>query len=146
MTTGAMTTIVVGVDGTAASRRAVEWCAEHAHRFGTPRVVVVHAVHLPHYAPFAELGPVLTVPVMGACERDRLRAFVTNEWCRPLRDAAVAYEVMLLEGSTAVVLRNVAAREGATLVVTGQETLDELVARTVARFAAHLECPLVVIP
>ena len=70
-----------------ASQRAFAWCAEHAERFGVERIVVVHAVHLPHYTPFVELGPILTAPIMGTGERERIRAIVTEEWCRPLRNA-----------------------------------------------------------
>src|SRR3954454_2088664 len=121
-----VTTIVVSVDGSPASRRALQWCARHGHALGAHSVVVVHAIHLPNYGPFVEFGPVLTLPVMGACERQRVRALVTNEWCRPLRDAEITHRVCLLEGSAAVVLRHVAAYERASLVVVGEGDLGAL--------------------
>src|SRR5579884_10343 len=113
----AATTIIVAADGSPSSQRALAWCAEHARRLGAERVIVVHAVHVPRYAPFVELGPVLTEPVMEARERERIRAIATEEWCRPLRNAAIDHDVLLFEGSAPMVLRVVAAQHDASLVV-----------------------------
>jgi nucleotide-binding universal stress UspA family protein len=38
--------VVVGVDGSAPSRRAIQWAIDHARRFGRP-VIALHAWHLP---------------------------------------------------------------------------------------------------
>ena len=144
------TTIVVGVDGSPQSRRALEWCARYAHALGAVDVVVVHAVHLPDHTPFAEFGPILSLPVMNWCERDRIRALLTNEWCRPLREADVEHRIVVLEGPAAVVLRQVVAHEHADLLVTGHGGLSEMTAlvigSTTEQLAAHLGCPLLIIP
>ena len=134
-----LTTIVVAVDGSAASERALAWCAAHAERFGAERIVVVHAVHLPHYTPFGELGPVLTAPIMGTGERERIRAIVTDEWCRPLRNAGLDHRVMLVEGQAPAVLALVAAQERASLLVIGSSTHR-------LELPLHLGCPLVIVP
>jgi nucleotide-binding universal stress UspA family protein len=113
------TTIVVGVDASASSQHALAWCAEHARGLGAESIVVVHALHLPYFTPFGEFGPVLTAPVMDKRGCARIRAFVTEEWCQPLRDAEVEHSVLLLEGAASVVVGMVAARVRADLVVIG---------------------------
>src|SRR4051812_14252399 len=117
--TVAKSTIVVAIDASAASQRALTWCAEHAQGFGAERVVVVHALHVPGCTPFDELPPEFTAPAIGTGERDKVRSLVAEVWCRPLRDAGLEHHVLLLEGAVARVLRLVATQEQASLVVIG---------------------------
>jgi hypothetical protein len=136
-TTNSAGTIVVAVDASAASERALVWCAQHAEGFGADRVVVVHVVHVPGCTPFAELEPELTVPVMDAVERDRVRALVMEDWCEPLREAGLEHHVVLFEATDARVLSLVASDERASLVVLTTGT---------GNHAPKFDCPVVFVP
>ena len=77
--------IILGVDGSEPSGRAVEWCAAYAGQLGA-EVVAVHAIHLP------VIGPAMT---SSRCPSTRCGKFPTadalgakvDEWCAPLEKA-----------------------------------------------------------
>jgi nucleotide-binding universal stress UspA family protein len=137
--------LVVGVDGSEAATRAVQWCAEHAAAFGA-EVVVVHAVDFPVYA---VLGP---YPIRGLTEqqRDDLRDVCTRDWCKPLADAGVKHRVELLEGPPAQSILQVAHDVDAQLIVTGRRGLGgfkEFVLGSTSHQLTHqADRPLVIVP
>src|SRR4051812_34784133 len=108
--------IVVGVDGSDPSGRAVEWCAAHAGQLGA-EVVAVHAIDLP------VIGPAMTsyVPIyeMREIDRDALGAKV-DEWCAPLEKAGTAFRVVMTESDAATAIMRAADAEEADLIVVGR--------------------------
>jgi nucleotide-binding universal stress UspA family protein len=139
--------IVVGVDGSDASARAVQWCADHAASLGAT-VVAVHAIDLPVYAPptYASFQALSLTEE----QQDNLRDIATRDWCKPLADAGVAHRVLLMDGSPALALLQAARSEDAELVVTGRRGrggFAELVlGSTSHHLSHHLDRPLVIVP
>ena len=138
--------IVVGVDGSEHSARALQWCADHAQGFGA-EVVVVHVIETP-----VLLGPVLSMtplPSLTERQRDELHD-VVHLWCKPLTDAGVAHRVLLVEGNAPLALAQIANDETAELVVTGRRgrgRFAELILGSTSHALTHcLPIPLVIVP
>ena len=110
-------TIVIGVDGSDPSRRAVEWCAEHARAFDA-EVVAVHALEVPTYV---GAGPPYIWLASGTPEqRDAWRDLAERDWCKPLADAGVPFRVTVRDGDPASALMEESEDEDAALVVVGR--------------------------
>ena len=109
-------TMVVGVDGSAGSSRAVRWAASMAQP-GSTGVVAVHA-----------LEP--AVPDPSHEERASLAAEVQQrldeEWCAPLRLRDVRHRTVLHEGAPLDVIRGVSTAESPACVVLGSRGLGAL--------------------
>jgi nucleotide-binding universal stress UspA family protein len=139
--------MVVGLDGSEASTRAVAWCAEHAAHLGS-EVVVVHAIDLP-ILPGVGFS-YMPVPSLTAAQHEELRDVVSLDWCKPLADAGVRYRVVLVEGTPAEVIMETARAEGAELIVTGRRGRGgfvELILGSTSHALTHLaDRPLVVVP
>jgi nucleotide-binding universal stress UspA family protein len=142
-----MKTIVVGVDGSEHSARAVEWCAAHAIALGA-EVVAVHAVEIPVFAT-PGIG-YIPMPALTDTDRTALAAAVEREWCAPLAAAAVPFRVVILEGPPATVILDAARSEEADLVVTGRRGrggfAELLLGSTSHQLSHHLDRPLVIVP
>jgi nucleotide-binding universal stress UspA family protein len=138
--------IVVGVDGSDGSERAVDWCAGHAERLGA-EVLAVHAVVVPMYA--WNLG-VYAPPVYSAEEQERILETLREKWCKPLTDANVRFEPKVVEGYPAQVIMEVADSENADLVVTGSRGLggfkEMMLGSTSRELSHHLKRPLLIVP
>lgn len=139
--------IVVGVDGSEGSERALRWCVDHAPALDA-EVVAVHAFEL----------PVTVLPDRGMPEllvendtvlRERLEEQVT-EWCEPLRAAGTPHRRLVLDGPPPRVLDDVATKEGAELIVVGRRGrggFAELVLGSVShQLSHHAHAPVVIIP
>jgi nucleotide-binding universal stress UspA family protein len=137
--------IIVGVDGSEHSIRAVRWCAAHAAELDA-EVVAVHVIDTPVYLSDSELP----IPPLSAAQREELNDLVTRDWCKPLADAGVPYRVVLGDGSPSVALMRAAQTENAELVVTGRRGrggFAELVlGSTSNQLMHHLDRPLVLVP
>ena len=140
-------TIVVGVDGSNSSARALSWCAAHVPALATD-VVVVHSIEIPAYA--ASAFGAVPLPVPAEPDRDELRELVEREWCAPLTKAGVAFRVVLADGPPAAAIIAVAEKEAADLVVTGRRGrggfAELLLGSTSHQLSHHLERPLVIVP
>jgi nucleotide-binding universal stress UspA family protein len=139
--------IVVGIDGSEQSLRAVAWCATHADALGA-EVVAVHAIELPLYPPVVGL---YSVPLQYSSEdNDTLRTVMTEQWCEPLSRMKVAFKPVVVEGYPAEVIRDTANAEDADLVVVGRRGrggFKELVlGSTSHQLAHHFGRALVIIP
>ena len=140
------TKIVVGVDGSEHSARAVEWAAEYAAGRAA-EVVVAHVVPVPISL---AMGPyrVYERPTTG--ELDELRRVAELDWCKRLADAGIAYRVVIATGTPASELLRIADVENADLVVTGRRGLggfaELLLGSTSHQVAHHLHCPLTIVP
>ncbi len=139
--------IVVAVDGSEPSVRAVRWTAEQAPKLGAS-VVAVHALEEPVYA----------VPPMAAVSigplppevRTEVRATLERDWCAPLAAAGVEHRAVLADGPPAAAIIQTARDEQADLVVVGRRGrggFAELLLGSVShQLAHHVGRPLVIIP
>jgi nucleotide-binding universal stress UspA family protein len=139
--------LLVGVDGSDSSKRAVEWCAQHAPQLGGD-VVVVHAIEQP-----VIVAPVTTgfaLPEFKPADREALLRIVTEEWCAPLAAASVPFRVVLKDGGPALTLIQVAETENADLVITGRRGrggfAELLLGSTSHALSHHLHRPMLIVP
>jgi nucleotide-binding universal stress UspA family protein len=139
--------IIVGVDGSPSSMRAVEWCATHAPEMKA-EVIAVFSIEMPVYLAGGFGSVPLPPPV--APDRDKVRKVVEGEWCAALAKASVPFRVVLADGAPAPVVIALAAQENADLVVTGCRGhggfTELLLGSTSHHLAHHLNRPLVIIP
>jgi len=135
-------TIVVGVDGTEGSRRALAWTAERAAELHAD-VVAVFAM-----PPMSEF--VMSIPPLPAEATHDLRIQFEQHWCQPLRDAGVRYRSFVVEQSAAHALVQYAEREHADLVVLGAHGhggfADRLLGSVSYTVSHAAPCPVVIIP
>jgi nucleotide-binding universal stress UspA family protein len=139
--------IVVGVDGSEHSARAVKWCADHARALDA-EVVAVHAVDMPLYSsPGASYVP---LPPLSDEKRNELLDVVQRDWCKALADAGVTYRGVVLDGGPAWVLMEFARKTNADLIVTGRRGrggfTELLLGSTSHALTHHADRPLVIVP
>lgn len=136
--------IVVGLDGSPGSERAVEWAATLARDLNAD-VIAVHAVPTVVYGPMA-----MPVVVDDATLRDELSHVVEDEWCALLRKMEIPYRSVVETGSAAEVIMQVADREGAQLIVVGSRGrggFAELLLGSVGQQLTHHSThPIVIVP
>ena len=141
--------IVVGIDGSEHSLRAVEWCAAHANALGA-EVVAVHAIDIPVIVAPATMSFPIPVPQISAADREDLRDIATREWCAALDKASVPFRVVLADGDPPLVIMQVAKQEAADLVVTGKRGrggfAELILGSTTHVLSHHLDRPLVIVP
>lgn len=138
--------MLVAVDGSEPSGRAVRWAAEHAKGLDA-QVVAVFALYEPVYA----VPPAMvTIPPATPEQIEQIRTTVTNDWCAPLREAGVEYQVMIISGTPAMTIIETAKKVGADLVVAGRRGhggFSELLLGSVShQLAHHVGRPLVIVP
>lgn len=134
--------IVVGVDGSANSRRALAVAASLATVTGAP-VVAVHA-----------LGLLTTLDgerVPSSEHRGEIEEKLRDEWCRPLADAGLeSWSCRAVDGNPAEVLLHAAHDENASYVVVGSRGVgghpDLMLGSTSHQVIQHTPCPAVVVP
>ena len=139
--------IIVGVDGSPSSARALEWCAAHAPALGA-EVVAVFSVELPVYS--ASGFGYLPIPTPTEPDREALHDVIKDEWCAPLAKASVPFRAVVMDGSPAPAIIALAEKEGADLVVTGRRGrggfAELLLGSTSHQLSHHLDRPLVIVP
>jgi nucleotide-binding universal stress UspA family protein len=93
---------------------------------------------------------VMSVPPLPAEAVHDLRRHFELEWCRPLRDAGVAYRSYVVEEGAAHALVRVAEREHADLLVVGAHghaSFTDRLLGSVSYTVSHAApCPVVIIP
>lgn len=145
--------IIVGVDGSDGSRRAVQWASDLARAIEA-EVIAVHAI-APPAAPY--WAPEIAVAIEPQLSEDQVQAWRTSlqrqldrEWCAPLRDAGVRFRAAVVDGHPAAVLMRVADDENAGLIVVGRRGhggFAELVLGSVGhQLTHHAHRPVVVVP
>lgn len=141
------TRMVVGVDGSDSSARAVEWCARYAAALGG-EVVAVHAIEEPIY-PVPSLAYV-PVPAIPPEAREEIRRILEDDWCKPLADAGIRFRAVLLDGPPAATITRLADDENADLIVTGSRGRGGfaglLLGSTSQHLSHHTNRPLVIVP
>jgi nucleotide-binding universal stress UspA family protein len=137
--------MLVGVDGSEHSIRAVKWCAAWAGALDA-EVIAVHVIDTIVYIGDTELP----MPPLSAAQREEVRHLVVSDWCKPLADAGVSYRALLMDGNPAVALMQAAEAEDAELVVAGcrgRGGFAELIlGSTSHQLTHHLDRPLVIVP
>ena len=135
-------TIVVGVDGTEGSHRALEWTVGRAIELHA-EVVAVFAM-----SPVSEF--VMSIPPLPAEAVHDLRQHFEQHWLRPLRGSGIAYRSNVVEESASHALVHFAQRENADLVVLGAHghggLADRLLGSTSYNVSHAAPCPVVIIP
>jgi nucleotide-binding universal stress UspA family protein len=138
--------ILVGVDGSDESKRAIAWCAKYAGPLGAS-VIAVHALEVPVYAFRLD---VYAPPVYNDADRERILETLRDEWCKQLAEENVSFEAKVVDGYPANVIIEVAHRENVDLVVTGRRGLggfkEMMLGSTSHHLSHHLTRPLVIIP
>jgi nucleotide-binding universal stress UspA family protein len=142
-----MTKIVVGVDGSEHSTRALEWCARYAKGLDA-EIVVVHAIEIP-INPAVGFGSAYT-PIPAVPEPSEMEAHIEHEWCAPLKKVDAKFRVVCTLGVPSVVVMQVARREEADLVVAGRRGrggfAELLLGSTSHQLTHHVDLPLVIVP
>lgn len=134
--------LVVGVDGSADSGRALDLAVTLAECFGA-EVVAVHAVGL-----LAHLGS--GPPVPSQSHIDELRNTFESDWCAGLRSSGITHRMLLLDGPPALKLLEAADSEHADMIVVGSRgsgaTAGLRLGSTSHRVVEHSRCPVLVVP
>jgi len=137
--------IVVGVDGSEHSLRAVAWCARYAPSLHA-EVIAVHSIEVSVYA--STEGYLM--PGSSSEDRESLRRMLVEQWCEPLVRANVPVRPVLTEGQPAKVIRDTANAEHADLVVVGRRGrrgfTELLLGSTSHQLSHHVDRPLAIIP
>jgi nucleotide-binding universal stress UspA family protein len=138
--------IVVGVDGSTASLRAISWAARRAAEIDG-EVIAVHAIQ-----PFWMIDGIANSEDMALAYKnwqEDMERVLEEQWCAPLRTTGVAYRSFSVEGGPAALL-GVANREQAELVVVGRSGRSGLSELLLGSFSHHVvhhsSVPIVVIP
>jgi nucleotide-binding universal stress UspA family protein len=141
------TKIVVGVDGSEHSRRALKWCAMYAAALDG-EIVVVHAIGMPVIV--SPMTATFPVPEFAPQDREKVEGIVTGDWCAPLVNASLPFRVVLKDGDPAFCIMQVAETEKADLVVTGRRGrggfAELLLGSTTHALSHHLNRPLLIVP
>ena len=132
--------IVVGVDGSACARRALEWAVDVAEAVGA-EVIAVHALGLLTHLPG---------PAVASAGHHREVQLAFDDWCAPLRDSAVAHRRLLVEGNPVIGLLAAAVEHGVDLVVVGSRGTGGFpglqLGSSSLQLVQHSPTPVVVIP
>jgi nucleotide-binding universal stress UspA family protein len=134
--------VLVGVDGSEESLRAVEWAARQAKRHGSPLCIVSAPAMLPRMR--AQVDPVTVANALRGMSAQALAAALTrsDEVAPGLR-----VDTGLLSGPPAVALA--AAAGDASMLVVGARGIGgftAMVLGSVSRYvAAHAACPVIVV-
>jgi len=142
---GPLATILVGVDGSPASVRAVEWTAQLAAVAGSS-VVAVHVLTFNEEFSKDAMSP----DTMHTWRRDR-EVELKQHWLRPLADAGIAHRHRIVEAdSVDAGLLACAAKSQVDVIVIGAAgsggVLGRLVDGTSSRLTHRAKQPVVVVP
>ena len=139
--------IIVAVDGSRHSLRAVEWCAEYAESLDA-EVIAVHTIETPIYSAGAGFAP---LPIVYTPEHEEeLKGVLTEHWCAALTQANVPFKAVLHVGYPSNVVCEIANAQDADLVVVGRRGrggfAELMLGSTSHQLAHHLGRPLVIVP
>jgi nucleotide-binding universal stress UspA family protein len=137
--------VVVGVDGSPASRRALEWAVREAAAKGT-KVLAISAYRIPSLvsaAPYAAWSPALKEELADEANKVLSRLI----WATAETHPEVEIEAKVVEGLPADVL--IETSERASALVVGSRGHGGLVGSLLGsvsnRCVAHAHCPVVVV-
>jgi nucleotide-binding universal stress UspA family protein len=139
--------VIVAVDGSEHSFRAVDWCAKYAEQLGA-EVIAVHAIETPIYGAGAGFAP---LPIVYTHEEEEeLKRALTDHWCAALTQAGVTFKTVVQVGYPSNVVCSIAEAEDADLVVVGSRGrggfAELMLGSTSQQLAHHVGRPLVIVP
>lgn len=140
--------IVVGVDGSTASRAALRWAVSEAGRTPGTEIVAVHVGRRPHLAPATSYAvqPYGTAPPIERTRRVQLHDIVSTV-SQDGPDAPVISEVRIEGEPAAELIRSCRDTDLLVLGTTPHSRLTELALGSVATDCArHAPCPVVLVP
>jgi nucleotide-binding universal stress UspA family protein len=144
MTTQEQPLVVVGVDGSEHSARALEWAAEEAELRGA-RVQVVSAWHVPALVYSSGYAPMIS-PSTEESSEHAARA-IADGAARELGDHGLEAELLVEHGNAAEALIDASAE--ADLLVVGSRGhggfTGLLLGSVSAQCAQHAHCPVVIV-
>lgn len=139
--------IVIGLDGSDGSRRALKVAIALARPLGS-EVLAVTAVD-PIPAAYA-LDTVTPLPPPPEPDLDGAVKELDEEWCEPLRAAGIPYRPLAKLAKAATAMLDVAEEEHADLIVVGRRGLGsvtELLLGSVSHELSHAsQVPVVIVP
>ncbi len=134
--------ILVGVDGSDGSLRALRWATARAVALDA-EVLAVCAI--PHATEFLLTLPPLSTDLFGEYQES-----LEHQWSQPLRDAGVEHRLFLLEADPMHAIVDLANREGADMIVLGTQshgTFSDLLFGSISyKVSHHASCPVVIVP
>jgi nucleotide-binding universal stress UspA family protein len=136
--------IVVGVDGSEGSGRALDWAvALMGDRRSDGEIIAVHVLGL-----LTHLGGTTIVPSEG--HRGEVSALLEHDWCRPLVTAGVAHHALVVDGEPVHALMRTANEQGADLIAVGRGGAGGspglVIGSTSQQLVHQAVCPVVVVP
>ena len=138
--------ILVGLDGSTGSARALAWAIDLAKALGSE----ILAVHVAELLTPSALGLGLAPIDLPDDWVEDLRSRFENEWSAPLKQAGVRYRSIFETGAPAPTLLAIAREQHPDLIVTGSRGLGgfgELLLGSVShQLVLHAQLPVVVIP
>ena len=138
--------MLVGVDGSESSQRAVAWCAAQAAALDA-NVIAVHAIEMPIHA---LLPDAYAPPMYAAVDREHIGDVLRDKWCSELHAAHVPFDTRVIAGYPADVIIKTARLEDADIVVVGRRGLGGfeklLLGSTSNQLSHHLNRTLVIVP
>jgi nucleotide-binding universal stress UspA family protein len=144
--------VLVGIDGSEASAAAECWAAAAVKDCGG-EVIALHVVGSPLVRQATEdvvngLGMMHTRIMRTLADGDGPRP--EEEWCQPLRDAAVTYRTLVARGDPVHELLHTARKEDVDLIVIGHHHDSSVVHRLFRGLSDglldHARRPVVVVP
>jgi nucleotide-binding universal stress UspA family protein len=124
--------ILVGVDGSENSQRALAWSIDLAAALGA-EVVAVHSLGL-----------------LEAPHHDEVEQTFRERWCKPLNDSGLACSIVLRDGNPVHVINTVADEQDVDLIVLGSRGVggfpEQLLGSTSHQVAERTTRPVVIIP
>ena len=136
-----MKKVVVGVDGSEASRAGVKWCALNL----TPTTKVIAVTGMSETGEF-----VMSLPGPDAAASvEQIRDVFRQKWCRPLDAAGLDWDARIVHHSQPTALAHVVDKEKPDLVVIGKPehiALDLMVHGKLQHALHHARCPVLIVP
>jgi nucleotide-binding universal stress UspA family protein len=131
-------TILVGVDGSEGSARAVDWCGQVAGALHA-EVVAVHANAFPEFEPRFD-----------APSRHQNAAEDCARWAEPLVEAGIPARTLLIEQEPVTALTEVGIRERAALIAVGTRGRGGFtglrLGSTALKVVHHSDLPVLLVP
>lgn len=140
-------TIVVGVDGSEHSASAVVWAMRMAKGMSS-QVVAVFAVSPPVIIDTGYAMPITPVQ-FDPKWREEMKTELEGKWCRPLQEAGVSYQAVMVDGRPSSMIIQEAERVDADVVVVGRRGrggMAELLLGSVSHeLVLHCKRPVLVV-